>query len=529
MHTDPLSLLSTLALWPQGPAAYYRALTTASDPVARFAGWCQVIDLGLMGQGDSDAILALCGYGAMRSRAFAVFSRRYDYDLAVTIAATPVPDVEAALMLANISRDPAALEEAFVARFYAEPKPVALLEAAGSAEALRGWQGRVEMLCRAIVVAPQEEAAATQLAAYLVDIDQLDLARRWLNWLGTSALHPNLAISLAAQIAFAEQRFDDCLAELARLEKAVRALGPEARLHPASLRLLGRAREAKGDYRPALRAFAEMHALDMPQFGDRTAFMAQTARLNALAVPTGLAPARPDRGLLLGFPRSGTGLLGRALAYHPDIETITESGTLNRTRRFLAAHVVRGAVPLAAFSAAAALYTEEITRLARKGSRITLDTNPMLSASAPMLAGLVPGHRSIFTIRHPYDVVLSAYRYRFPRSPAAAGLQTVSDAVRTYDQAMSAWFSSHTLVDPSVHYVRYEALVTSFRDTIERSLTFLGLTWSDALFSNPALTTDRSGLALGVQSSWEHYTFAFGADDLAILGRWCDHFGYAHL
>ena len=153
------------------------------------------------------------------------------------------------------------------------------------------------------------------------------------------------------------------------------------------------------------------------------------------------------------------------------------------------------------------------------------------------MSRLFPDKRYIFSIRHPYDVVLSCFRHRFSRNIAMQQFDTFEGAVRLYDFSMSEWFAVHGLDDPRVHYLRYDDLVTSFEPSVRGVLDFLGAEWDPAVLGfaeladkryarTPSYQKVRQGLTIGVQSSWRNYGFLFNAPAAKPLTKWAEFFGY---
>jgi hypothetical protein len=541
MINDPLRFLENLKKTGLGPEGYLRHLTAETDEVVRFAAWCGLVEKGLIRPQDFGTVQNLCRYSAMRTRAYAYFMRTLNEERAEEAARTPVVDPQPKIMLAVLKHDAAAHVEALKAQYFTDLRGAVLSEAGRFADEAEGWQGRAEWLCRAIAINPADELVIAILAWHLVEAGQRDAAARLSAILEPFPQYAHIRASIRADLAWAERRVDDCLAELARIESTPSTDGKPARLFASGLKLRALAREAKGDYRGAYADFAAMNRLDSPQFGDRTAFLRASDTFNAVPFPAGITPARRDHVMMLGFPRSGTTLLENALAMHPSIETFEEIASVDRAERRLEIDVLRQKepAPLSVYNDIQATYYDEIWRRTRTDAPLKIDKTPMRTAKVGLLRGLFPGQRYIFSIRHPYDVVLSNFKQRFGPNAAMANFLTLADSVRAYEHVMTGWFNHFGLDDETVFYLRYDQLVTQFRDTMGNALDFLGLGWSDAVLDfakgaevrsskTPSYTKVRSGLGIGVQTTWEHYLFAFSPDEMKILNKWCRFFGYEH-
>ena len=182
-------------------------------------------------------------------------------------------------------------------------------------------------------------------------------------------------------------------------------------------------------------------------------------------------------------------------------------------------------------------YDEEMRRKRKAGADIFIDKLPMRSAEAKFMAKVFPDKRYIFSIRHPFDVVLSCFKQHFKPNIAMEHFRTFETAVKLYDFTMEQWFSVFGMDDPRVRYLRYDTLVTEFEPSVRGVLEFLGLGWDDAVRNfaeaadtrsarTPSYQKVRQGLTIGVQTQWRHYDFLFQSPQAQPLYKWAHFFGY---
>jgi hypothetical protein len=295
-----------------------------------------------------------------------------------------------------------------------------------------------------------------------------------------------------------------------------------------------------GDYRKAYAAYREMNAFDHGKQIALSEFGTMTLESAALRVP----PLPPDTHsnyfVMTGFPRSGTTLLENAFAAHPAIETFEEIPSRSRMQYFLD-RVLRSSPPsdlVPTYLEARDRYYEEIDRHRRKAAAsVFIDKMPMRSADAVFLVKVFPETRYVFSIRHPFDVVLSCFKQDFTPNVAMEHFRTFENAVKLYDFTMTQWFSVYSLDDPRVHYVRYDTLVTEFEPTVRGALDFLNVPWDDAVLGfakaaesrstrTPSYQKVRQGLTIGVQTQWRNYGFLFQSPEAKPLFKWAEFFGY---
>ena len=162
---------------------------------------------------------------------------------------------------------------------------------------------------------------------------------------------------------------------------------------------------------------------------------------------------------------------------------------------------------------------------------------PVRTAWIEVLERFFPEKRYVFSIRHPYDVVLSCFKQSFTPNAAMENFRTLEDACEFYDRVMSIWFGVFPAESERVLYVRYDELVLDFEQQIRRALDFLGVEWNAEVLrfaelsdgrkvATPSYGKVRGGLGIGVQSSWKNYRFAFNTPHGAKLHKWVDRFGY---
>lgn len=272
-------------------------------------------------------------------------------------------------------------------------------------------------------------------------------------------------------------------------------------------------------------------------------FSAASAEPWKLGAAEDLIGARAARGhvFLLGFPRSGTTLLEKALAGHPDVMTLEEVDLLGRIGGpFL---TDRGALDsLAAISptradAARETYWRGVREVIGEAARdkVVVDKLPLHTLALPVISKLFPGAKILFALRDPRDVVLSCFRRRFQINSAMFEFLEFEHAARYYDRTMRLATIYRGLLPLSIREVRHEAMVADFETEARRVLEFIGLGWNPrvARFAEnarlDALTPSDNQLARGLNAEglgqWRRYEKEMAAVS-KVLEPWVAQFGY---
>ncbi|MEP7241574.1 MAG: sulfotransferase [Devosia sp.] len=546
IQSDVFKILGGLALVKNGLTAYYDHLRTSSDPVVAVGAVCAMLDTGIAHYGMWDQIVSLSGNFAVKVRAFPYFNAAFERDLARTVALTPTSTVDAAesdAMLATISFDHVAALEADKKRYLATAQLNFLERASVAAAEIGGWRAALEWAVKAVAISPLNPGPIARVNGLLEEGANGDLLAEFASILQAAGLHPGIAPVFAAGAALKRGDAVACLAALKAVNRQQFATNPGTiMLRGAVGWLEADAKDKLGAYKEAYAAYKSANEAERaPRIDPEDYYRGIEARgkIRAHSLPK---DPRSDVVQMLGFPRSGTTLLENAFAAHAGIETFEEipalKAAIDQIERVQLRKVPAPSDPAEVYVTARRKYYEEIdARRQKPDAKVLIDKLPLRSGDARFLDKLFPDWRYIFSIRHPFDVVLSCFRQRFVPNPAMENFTSIAGAVRAYDKAMSEWFGSHTLTDNAVHYIRYDDLVLDFRKTMSGALEFLGLEWNDDVNDfavkaetragrTPSYIKVRQGLTIGVQSSWRNYGFLFQTPETKALNKWAEFFGY---
>ncbi len=244
---------------------------------------------------------------------------------------------------------------------------------------------------------------------------------------------------------------------------------------------------------------------------------------------------------LIGFPRSGTTLLEKALSSHPDIVSLEEVDVLGAVGNPLLAteagldRLIHMTAPEA--DALRERYWGGVGEAmdAPIGGRIFIDKLPLHTPSLPLIARLFPDARILFALRDPRDVVFSCFRRRFRINAAMFEFLTLEGAARYYDAVMHMAAACRGVLPLAVHAVRHETVVADFEGELGRALDFIGAPWSPDVrnFAALARTSTRTpsapqvarGLNADGVAQWRHYQAQL-VPIAPILEPWAARFGY---
>jgi len=445
-------------------------------------------------------------------------------------------------------------------------------------------------LAEAFDIAPDQPAVRLALATACYRLGELDVAQTHFEALARS--NPRWPEPLGALAAIAAQRGDGpAAADFARqalnlapdhlpariaLARAALVSGNAAQAEALAIELLAGldrkddhriallglradARDALGLHDEAFQDYVTRNALLLAQYTPVMAASGVERRLDqsrrlgewiarmdadawAASAISASNLARPCAGhlFIVGFPRSGTTLLEKALAGHESIRTLPEIDCLGDVAGSLLAS--QGALDrLARLSAeeVAALrdrYFEVVSGIVGPlQGMVIVDKLPLHAVALPLIARLFPDARIVLSLRDPRDVVLSGFRRRFQMNAAMFELLTLQGAAGYYDAVMSLVERYRARLRLDVHAVRHEDLVRDFEGEVGKILALAGLGWAEPIrnFADRAAANARTPsdyqLKRGLNSegigSWRPYAGQL-RPVIPILQRWVEHWGY---
>ena len=284
---------------------------------------------------------------------------------------------------------------------------------------------------------------------------------------------------------------DEALATLDRIDR----LGG---LGPAELLEKGRLLDKMGRFDEAFGAFHQGKALAVSQSGE--VYMAEqaealaarskaffTAGRLAMLPRAGVVESGPKPLFIVGFPRSGATVVEQTLSAHPKISAADELPFISEIAGLMPRMLNS---PLSYPEALADLWMgdkrEVLDNLrdyylqkARQAGAIEkeavyfTDKTPLNETYLGLIALMFPDAPILHVLRHPLDVVLSAYSNKFSHGfNCGAQLETIA---RHY--VLIADLIEHYRCEMPLRYmvVRYEDFVQQQEDSVQRMLAFIDL------------------------------------------------------
>ncbi|MCA9189269.1 MAG: sulfotransferase [Pirellulaceae bacterium] len=202
---------------------------------------------------------------------------------------------------------------------------------------------------------------------------------------------------------------------------------------------------------------------------------------------------QPQRvALLTGAPRSGTTLLEKVLAAHPDIVTSDEQEAF---AKFIYPAMLQ--LPDDQSLQASSLtdietqnWTDQRHRYLRYlegamqepiAGRVCIDKNPSTIPLIPGMLRLFPEMKLIVALRDPRDVVVSCFMQHLPLNSVSAQFLTLPGVVDRVIRDAEGWWRLRAIIGQDWMEVRYEDLVNDLEGMVRKTLTSLDLNWDEKI------------------------------------------------
>ncbi|MGH7025042.1 MAG: sulfotransferase [Caulobacteraceae bacterium] len=243
---------------------------------------------------------------------------------------------------------------------------------------------------------------------------------------------------------------------------------------------------------------------------------------------------------LLGFPRSGTTLLGQALGLHSGLFTVDEKDTLAESiAAFFAAESGMKDLERLTMTAAEPLRDGYFARARAHGwpggdARL-IDKLPTNTMALPIIAKLFPAAKILVMRRDPRDVVLSCFRRQFVINPTTIEFLSLESAARLYDATMRLYDLYQSRLHLQVRIQGHEDLVADFEGEMKAILAFLDLPWEPSVadfaargawVATPSSAQLAGGLSAEGVGAWRRYRREL-EPVLPTLAPWVERFGYS--
>lgn len=262
------------------------------------------------------------------------------------------------------------------------------------------------------------------------------------------------------------------------------------------MHVLGQAHEALGEFDKALQAYTASNEA-IPLVVNEAAIRRDIGNLRSyftrerlLAAPKpSVRSARPV--FIAAMPRSGTTLVDRIIAAHPDAAGAGETRALRaQVQEWKDWPQVAGTFTAADLDRIASRYLAETNQFGASALRMA-DKHLLNWTMVGLISMAFPEARVIHLHRDTLDTGISCFERLRPGQVAwSRSLRLIGVALKACDVLMEHWKSVATV---PILDVQYETLVQHTESETRRIIDFLGLPWNDACLAHHDASKSKRG------------------------------------
>jgi hypothetical protein len=172
-----------------------------------------------------------------------------------------------------------------------------------------------------------------------------------------------------------------------------------------------------------------------------------------------------------------------------------------------------------------------------KDGTVLVDKSPLHMQHLAQIHRLFPDARIILALRHPADVVLSAFMAKFRPNNSMANFLRIDTATEFYDLTFTLWETALALFPMEVHPVVYEEMIDDPETSLRPLLAKLGIEWDQSVLDHETTAKARGiittasydqvtqPLYRSAAGRWKHYRKHL-EPILPTLRPWIEKFGY---
>lgn len=331
------------------------------------------------------------------------------------------------------------------------------------------FESAVFIMNQALVAGIEDASIYRDIAVMSEKINQLEEATIALDHLTRHIPDDPVGLLTLATIRNREQKDHEALSILARIK-----FDPSSdRFAPDIYYLKARCLENVGRYDEAFEAATTANQLKLNDETENLVRKSRNTIEQQLNIAKSVARSEPSEEgpvFLIGFPRSGTTLIGLILDAHPEISVFHEDPELTKAAR-------NKGNP----DSVNKNYWQTVRRRCETNPKVLVDKNPLNIIWIPRLLEVFPGAKFILVLRDPRDAILSCFFQNFTIYPETSNFLDWERSLTYYNEVMDAWLQFKKLLDPPVHEIRLEEFTKTPEPITQPLLEFLDVSWDASI------------------------------------------------
>ena len=186
---------------------------------------------------------------------------------------------------------------------------------------------------------------------------------------------------------------------------------------------------------------------------------------------------------LIGFPRSGTTLLDTILRSHSQTLVLEEKPYLLDVRHeFYKNHEISEILNLDE-NTKIMMQKKYFSSFDYNPSKLIIDKYPLNLIELGFIKTLFPKSKIILAIRHPLDCIISCVLTAFKMNDGMVNFENIYTTSFFYNECFEMLFKYFSFYEIQYHQVKYENIISDFKNEISKLIKFLNLNFEDNIYN----------------------------------------------
>ena len=182
---------------------------------------------------------------------------------------------------------------------------------------------------------------------------------------------------------------------------------------------------------------------------------------------------------LIGFPRSGTTLLDTILRSHSQTLVLEEKPYLLDIRHnFYKNHKLSDILSIDETDKIK-MQEQYFNAFEHKSDQLIIDKYPLNLIELGFIKTLFPKSKIVLAIRNPLDCIISCVMTAFKMNDGMVNFENIQTTAYFYNECFELLFKYFNYYEINYHIVKYENVITNFKDEISNLLKFLNLNYQE--------------------------------------------------
>ncbi len=198
---------------------------------------------------------------------------------------------------------------------------------------------------------------------------------------------------------------------------------------------------------------------------------------------------------LIGFPRSGTTLLDTILRSHSQTLVLEEKPFLLDVRHEFYKNKEISEILKVDESEKIRMQKKYFSSFEHKPNKIIIDKYPLNLIELGFIKTLFPKSKIILAIRHPLDCIISCVLTAFKMNDGMVNFENIHTTSFFYNECFEVLFKYFSFYEMQYHQVKYENIISDFKNEITKLIKFLNLNFEDNIYNYQKTAKQREKIS----------------------------------